>query len=197
MDDMIDGRIAFIVRACAQGDGFIELRMDWKVEKEAKCALLRVNPWLSYGCSEGCAAHPRPARPRIAPSPTAHRASTQPQSLAAHLRRTIAPAHLSRPIVLLVLLRACGSARLAMRKPDQTEGRCATVQRTLRDDSVVVRIDGMIGETTVDPTPLTVVRTTSPRHELGTRLLLLHEGACVDAVVEPWPEPVMDVKEVP
>ena len=44
-------------------------------------------------------------------------------------------------------------ARLAIRKPEETEGRCATVQRTLRDDSVVVRIDGMVGESTVDPTP--------------------------------------------
>ena len=71
---------------------------------------------------------------------------------------------------------ACSEgARLAMRKPEETEGRCATVQRTLRDDSVVVRIDGMVGETTCNPTPLTVVRTTSPRHEPGTRLLYLHD----------------------
>ena len=55
------------------------------------------------------------------------------------------------------------------------------MQRALRDDSVVVRVDGMVGETTVDPMPLTVVRTTSPRHEPGTRLLYLHEKACVDA----------------
>ena len=122
-----------------QGDGYIELRMDWKHEGESRCALLRVNPWLSYACSEG--------------------------------------------------------ARLAMRKPEQTEGRCATVQRALRDDSVVVRVDGMVGETTVDPSPLTVVRTTSPRHEPGTRLLFLHDGVCVDAVIEPWPEAVMDAKE--
>jgi hypothetical protein len=127
-----------------QGDGYIELRMDWKIKEgpgmgESRCALLHVNPWLAYACSEG--------------------------------------------------------ARLAMRKPEQTEGRCATVQRTLRDDSVVVRVDGMVGETTVDPSPLTVVRTTSPRHEPGTRLLFLHDGVCVDATVEPWLEPVMDVKE--
>ena len=63
---------------------------------------------------------------------------------------------------------ACSEgARLAMRKPDQTEGRCATVQRTLRDDSVVVRVDGMVGETTVDPMPLTVVRTTSANSSFG------------------------------
>ena len=123
-----------------QGDGYIELRMDWKTEAgDAMCALLRVNPWLAYGVSEG--------------------------------------------------------ARLAIRKPEETEGRCATVQRTLRDDSVVVRVDGMIGETTVNPTPLTVVRTTSPRHEPSTRLLFLQDGACVDAMVEEWPEVTMDVKE--
>ena len=128
-----------------QGDGYIELRLDWKVTNpdtqsvSAHCALVRVNPWLSYACSEG--------------------------------------------------------ARLAMRRPDQTEGRCATVQRVLRDDSVVVRVDGMVGETTVDPSPLTVVRTTSPRHEPGTRLLFLNENICVDAVVEPWLEGEMDVKD--
>ena len=128
-----------------QGDGYIQLRLDWKVTNPetqvvtAHSAMLRANPWLSYACAEG--------------------------------------------------------ARLAMRRPDQTEGKCATVQRTLRDDSVVVRVDGMFGETTVDPSPLTVVRTTNPRHEPGTRLLYLHEGACVDAVVENWAEEKLDVKE--
>ena len=79
-----------------QGDGELELRIDWKVENEqtgameARVALLSVNPWLAYGCTEG--------------------------------------------------------ARLSMRKPGALEGKCATVQRTLRDDSVVVRVDGMVGE---------------------------------------------------
>ena len=93
-----------------------------------------------------------------------------------------------------------------MRKPGGTEGKCATVQRTLRDDSVVVRIDGMIeptylltylptyyrynlptylptyllqvridgmmGESTVDPSPLAVVRTTNPRHGPTTRFVM-------------------------
>ena len=91
-----------------QGDGSLELRLDWKVEHEdtgkteAKVALIKVNPWLAYGCSEG--------------------------------------------------------ARLSIRKPGGTEGRCATVQRPLRDDSVVVRIDGMIGESTCDPSPLCALR---------------------------------------
>ena len=35
----------------------------------------------------------------------------------------------------------------------------------------------------------------SPRHEPGTRLLVIHEGACVDAQVEPWPGTSLDVKE--
>ena len=119
-----------------QGDGEIELRIDWKVENpltgalEARVALLLVNPWLAYGCSEG--------------------------------------------------------ARLSIRKAGSTEGRCATVQRALRDDSVVVRVDGMVGESTVDPSPLTVVTTTSPRHQPGTRLLFVHENNAVDAEVMEW-----------
>ena len=86
-------------------------------------------------------------------------------------------------------------ARVMIRKATDTQGKCATVQRTLRDDSVVVRVDGTIGESTVDPMPLTVVRTSNPRHEPGTRLLYLHDMNLVDAVVEHWPEKTIDVKE--
>ena len=83
----------------------------------------------------------------------------------------------------------CGEgARLAVRKPGATEGTAATVQRALRDDHVVVRRDGTDGELTVDPTPFAVVAGTNPRHPAGTRLLLVYENSCVDAVVEPWPE---------
>ena len=65
----------------------------------------------------------------------------------------------------------------------------------MRDDACVIRYDGLLGESSVDPSPLTVVRTTSPRHPAGTRLLVLHEKACVDATVEKWPEMELDVKE--
>ena len=110
------------------------LKVEWKTEKEGgavqpHAALLRVNPWLAYGCAEG--------------------------------------------------------ARLMIRKPTDTQGRCATVQRTLRDDSVVVRVDGVMGESTVDPTPLSVVRTSNPRHRPSTRLFFLYDKHPVDAVVEP------------
>ena len=84
---------------------------------------------------------------------------------------------------------------MMMRKATDTSGKCCTVQRTLRDDSVVVRVDGVMGESTVDPTPLTVVRTTNPRHDPGVKLIYLHDKACVDATVEQWPERTIDVKE--
>ena len=47
----------------------------------------------------------------------------------------------------------------------------------------------------MDPTPFTVVLGTNPRHAPGTRLLFVHENACVDALVEPWPESEIDIKE--
>ena len=131
-----------------QADGYIELRLDWKVQSKnasfegeyiSKIAILRVNPWLAYGCGEG--------------------------------------------------------ARLAIRKPGATESTASTLQRTLRDDFIVVRRDGSDSELTVDPTPFTVVLATAPRHKPGTRLLIVHENACVDAVVEPWPEVEVDIKD--
>ena len=134
-------------RVRGQADGYIELRIDWKTElnrmgqiaDQAHVAILRVNPWLAYGCGEG--------------------------------------------------------ARIAIRKPGALEGTASTVQRVLRDDSVVVRRDGAVGEVTVDPTPFTVVLGTNPRHKAGTRLLFVHENACVDAEVMPWPESEIDIKE--
>ena len=43
-----------------QADGHIELRLDWKAPGKkagddwiAQVALIRVNPWLAYGCGEG------------------------------------------------------------------------------------------------------------------------------------------------
>ena len=130
-----------------QGDGELEIRLEWRVEDPKKndgtlilsAAMINVNPWLAYGCAEG--------------------------------------------------------ARMMMRKATDTMGKCCTVQRTLRDDSVVVRVDGVMGETTVDPTPLSVVRTSNVRHESGTHLFFLQDKACVDVFVEPWPEKTIDVKE--
>ena len=127
-----------------QSDGFIELRVDWKTLNKSgdpvpHVAVLRVNPWLAYGCGEG--------------------------------------------------------ARLASRKPGATESTAGTLQRTLRDDYVVVRRDGSDSELTVDPTPFTVVPTMNPRHEEGTRLLIVHEGNCMDAVVEEWPDGQIETKD--
>jgi hypothetical protein len=35
-------------------------------------------------------------------------------------------------------------------------------------------MDGLMGDSSVDPSPLTVVRAYAPRHAVGTRLLFLH-----------------------
>ena len=104
-----------------------------------KVAILRVNPWLAYGCGDG--------------------------------------------------------ARLAVRKPGATESTASTLQRTLRDDYVVVRRDGSDSELTVDPTPFTVVPCGNPRYGAGTRLLIVYENACVDACVEKWPDGEIDIKD--
>ena len=49
-----------IVHDGLQSDGYLELRLDWKAvsrakneDSVAKVALIRVNPWLAYGCGEG------------------------------------------------------------------------------------------------------------------------------------------------
>ena len=126
-----------------QADGSLECRIDWKVvdsheERSAFC-ILKVNPWLTYGCGEG--------------------------------------------------------ARLMLRKPGASEGTACTVQRILRDDSVVVRRDGTDQDLTVDPTPFSVVTAANVRHRAGTRLLVVHENASVDGVVEPWPANEIEFKE--
>ena len=127
-----------------QTDGYIELRVDWKTLNKAgdnvqHSALLRVNPWLAFGCGEG--------------------------------------------------------ARLASRKPGATESTAGTLVRALRDDYIVVRRDGSDSELTVDPTPFTVVPASNPRHQPGTRLLIVYEGKCMDAVVEEWTEGDLETKD--
>ena len=124
-----------------QSDGSILLRIDWKellwtkegslVQGDPHSAVIRVNPWLAYGCGVG--------------------------------------------------------ARLTLRKPGASEGTACTVQRILRDDQVVVRRDGTDRDLTVDPTPFTVVVSSNVRHAAATRLLLVHDNASTDALVEPWP----------
>ena len=49
-----------IVHDGLQSDGYLELRLDWKAvsrvkneDSVAKVALIRVTPWLAYGCGEG------------------------------------------------------------------------------------------------------------------------------------------------
>ena len=114
-----------------QADGYIFLRLDWRDHDQPRAALIRVNPWLAYGCGEG--------------------------------------------------------ARVGIRKPGATESTAATVQRWLRDDTVVLKRDGTDNEVTIDPTPFTMVLGSNPRYNPGTRLLILYEGSCVDATVEPFP----------
>ena len=90
----------------------------------------------------------------------------------------------------------CGEgARLATRKPGATESTAGTLQRTLRDDYIVVRRDGSDSELTVDPTPFTVVPSSNPRHQPGTRLLIVHDGKCMDAMVEEWTDGSLEIKD--
>ena len=87
---------------------------------------------------------------------------------------------------------ASPGARVVIRKIGQPYGQCATVQRQLPDDRIVARIDGysredgVKGETLVDLQPSAVVPTTAPYYARGTKLLLLHNGDLVDALVLYW-----------
>ena len=64
---------------------------------------------------------------------------------------------LERKVVLLVspwLSYSCSvGARFLLRKPGESEGRCATVQRILADDRCAMRVDGESKETLLDPRP--------------------------------------------
>jgi hypothetical protein len=96
---------------------------------------------------------------------------------------------------------ACSvGCRMQLRKPGEAEGRTCTVQRVLPDDRCVVRVDGLSGtdpkkavgsaEDVVDASPSTCVPTSNRRYPAGARLLVLHEAACSDAVVEDWVGPI-------
>jgi DNA-directed RNA polymerase omega subunit len=75
-----------------------------------------------------------------------------------------------------------------------------SLQRVLPDDRCVVRVDGLSGtdpkkavgsaEDVVDASPSTCVPTSNRRYPAGARLLVLHEAACSDAVVEDWVGPI-------
>ena len=65
-------------------------------------------------------------------------------------------------------------------------GACATVQRVLDDDRCVSTVDVVDRETVVDPRPDSVVRTSRPAYDVGTRLLVLHKHEMRDAVVLDW-----------
>ena len=82
----------------------------------------------------------------------------------------------------------CASRARSRARPPPSSARCATTRSWCGATAAV-------GEVTVDPTPFTVVLATNPRHAPGTRLLFVHDNACVDAVVEPWPESDIDIKE--
>ena len=65
----------------------------------------------------------------------------------------------------------------------------ATVIALRKDDMVEIRADNSLDRSrteTLDPRPDTMSRTSSPSYKAGQKLLLLHEGAIVDAVVEEW-----------
>ena len=67
-------------------------------------------------------------------------------------------------------------------------GRMTTIVNILPDDTceVVADNDPTEHREMVDPRPDTVTRTMSPAYKGGQKLLLLHEGEAVDAVVDEW-----------
>ena len=83
-------------------------------------------------------------------------------------------------------------ARFMLRKIGAASGQCATVQRILLDDRVVLRVDGyskddgVRGETLVDLMPATVCLTTLPHCARDTKLVVLHNQKLVDASVLSW-----------
>ena len=170
-----------------QSDGYLELRLDWKAvsrakneDSVAKVALIRVNPWLAYGCGEGA---------RLAV-----RKPGATEGIASTLQRALRDDY--------VVVRRDGTYRPSMHARAHYGARApARSQRSSQRSSLeglrmharahhgAPRLPtGTDSELTVDPTPFTVVTATNPRHQPGTRLLIVHENSCVDAVVEPWPE---------
>ena len=55
--------------------------------------------------------------------------------------------------------------------------------------------DGTDADLTVDPTPFSVVPASNVRHGTGTRLLVVHDNASVDGVVESWPTNHIEYRE--
>ena len=165
-----------------QADGYIELRLDWRTPAgEPKIALIK----CVIAPGRHVHAHPRTPAP---PRPAACSAPRRSRDATPFVRA------IGRCVPWLAY--GCGEgARVGVRKPGATEGTSSTVQRGLRDDTVVVKRDGTDNELTVDPTPFTVVPASNPRILPGTRILILHEGSAVDALVEPWPEAELDIKE--
>ena len=115
-----------------QGEGILDLELACGKD----VAMLRMYPWLAYGCSIG--------------------------------------------------------ARINIRNVSDAKGQCATVHRILGDDRIVARVDGFAkevgvkAEVIVDIQPSTVVPTAGPGYTKGDKLLLLHKGKLVDAVVMEW-----------
>jgi len=79
---------------------------------------------------------------------------------------------------------ACGvGARM------KTGNNFVTVVKIRPDDTVAVKVDNETKEgveLSVDPRPDTVSRTASASYKSGQKLLLMHENAMLDAVVEEW-----------
>ena len=85
-------------------------------------------------------------------------------------------------------------ARIFLKTVRDFSGRCTTVQRYLRDDRVVVRVDnaGAQGDAQIDPRPDTILPLRHTRHPKGTRIMYLHRRRnqpeeCVDAEVLEMP----------
>jgi len=91
-----------------------------------------------------------------------------------------------------------GEETASPNKPRVPRTGSVTVQEILDDDRCVVRVDNVTGDRavdrlTIDVRPDTVMRTTMPQYEPGTRLIALRGGRFVDCVVHRCLS--LDVKE--
>jgi Ran GTPase-activating protein (RanGAP) involved in mRNA processing and transport len=101
------------------------------------------------------------------------------------------PGHVQRAVLLVspwLAYACCVGARLNLIAPGDYCGRVSTVQRVLRDDTVVVRVDATTEEKIVDPRPDRCVPTSTVRYPKATPILYLHNDECVDACVVEMPK---------
>ena len=155
-----------------QGPGSLELELEWEVD-------------------EGDLP-PLPKPPKVDPihsSERGKRGAPPPPP----------PRDLTQRAVLVVspwlAYACCEGARIILSSPGETTGKCSTVQRVLRDDTVVVRVDATTKEEIVDPRPDRCKPSSARRYPHGTAIFFLHGDECVDASVAEMPQKEWDESE--